>query len=57
MEEGRSVSKILTGEPTGKRLLRKRRWKDSFREALKEIGTSTRNWVDSATTRIIGELL
>ena len=37
MEEGRSAFKILTGTPTGKRLLRRprRRWEENFRMDLK----------------------
>ena len=40
MEEGRSPFKILTGKPTGKRPLGRprRRWEDSIRMDLKEIG-------------------
>ena len=50
MEEGRSAFKILTGKPTGKRPFgrSRRRWEDSISMNLKEIGISTRNWVDSA---------
>ena len=38
MEEGRSAFKILTGKPTGKRPLgrRRRRWEDNIRMDLKE---------------------
>ena len=52
MEEGRSVFKILTGKPTGKRPLGRprRRWED-IRMNLKEIGINTRNWVDSSQDR------
>ena len=58
MEEGRSALKILTGKPTEKRPLGRprRRWEDNIREDLKEIGINTRNWVDSAQDRIVGEL-
>ena len=40
MEEGRSAFKILTGKPTGKRLLGRpmRGWKDNIRLDLREIG-------------------
>ena len=40
MEEGRSVFKILTGKPTGKRPLGRprRKWEDSIRMDLEEIG-------------------
>ena len=53
MEVGRSVFKILTGTPAGKRPLgrRRRRWKDNIRVDFKEIGIYTRNWVDSAQDR------
>ena len=53
MEESRSAFKILTGKPTGKRPSGgpKRRWEDNIRKGLKEIGISTRNWVDSAQDR------
>ena len=39
MEEGRSAFKILTGKPTGKRLLGRprRRWEDNIRMDLEEI--------------------
>ena len=44
MEEGRSAFKILTGTPTGKRLLMSRRgWGDTIRMGLKQIGINTRN--------------
>ena len=45
MEEGRSAFKILTGKPTGKR------HSGIPSHTLKEIGISTRNWVDSAKDR------
>jgi hypothetical protein len=53
MKEGRSAFKILTGNPTGKRPLRrsKHRWEDNIRIDLKEIGIKTRNWVDSVQDR------
>ena len=43
-----SAFKILTGTPTGKRPLERRRWEDTIRIDLKEIGINTRNSVDSA---------
>ena len=48
MEEGRSVFKILTGKPTGKRLSGRprRRWDDNIRMNPKEIHINTRNWID-----------
>ena len=53
MEECRSVFKILTGTPTGKRPLGRprRRWKDNIRMHLKEIGINTRDYVDLAKDR------
>ena len=52
MEEVRSAFKMLTGKPTGKRLLgRNRRWEDNIRMDLEEIGISAGNWVDSALDR------
>ena len=40
MEEGKSASKILTGNPTGKRFLGRprRRWEDNIRMDVEEIG-------------------
>ena len=45
MEEGRSAFKILTGKPTGKRLLERprRRWEEHIRMDIKETGINTRN--------------
>ena len=59
MQEGRSVFKILTGKPTGKRLLGRprRRWEDNIRMDLKKISINTRNWVDSTRIGIIEESL
>ena len=53
MEAGRIPSNILTGKPTGKRLLGRswRRCEDNITMDLKEIGINTRNWVDSAQDR------
>ena len=50
MEERRSAFKILTGKPTGNRPLRRPRcrWEGNIRMYLKEIGSNTRNLVDSA---------
>jgi len=47
MEESRSAFKILTGTPAPLRRPR-RRWEESIRIDLKEIGINTRNWADSA---------
>ena len=55
MEEGRSAFKILTGNrPLGRP---RRRWEDNIRMDLEEIGINTRNWVDAAKDRVIGEPL
>ena len=53
MIEGNSAFKILTGTPTGKRLLgrTKHRWEDNIRMVFEEIGINTRNWVESAEGR------
>ena len=53
MEKGRSLFKILTGKPTGKRPLgRPRRiWEDNIRMNLEEIGINAGNWVNSALDR------
>ena len=53
MENSRSAFKILTGAPTRKKTLRRprRRWEDSIKMDLKEIGINRRNWVDSAQGR------
>ena len=50
MEAGRNAFKILTGTPTGKRLLRRPtcRWEDNIRIDLKELGINTKKWVDLA---------
>ena len=53
MDEVRSVFKILTGKSTGKRPLKRprRRWEDTTRMDLEEIGINVGNWVDSAQDR------
>ena len=54
MEEGRSIFKMLTCKPTGKRPLGwpMHRWDRSIiRMDLKEIGISTKNWVDLVQDR------
>ena len=44
---------MLTGKPTGKRLLGRprRRWEDDIRMDFEEIGINAGNWVDSAQDR------
>ena len=53
MEELRSAFKILSGKPTGKRLLGRPRlrWEEIVRMDFKEISINTRNWVYSAQDR------
>ena len=53
MEEGWSAFNILIGKPTGRKLLGRprSRWEDNVRMDLKEIGISTKNWVDSSQYR------
>ena len=53
MEEDRSAFKILTGKPTGKRLLGRPRlrWEVNITMNLKEIVISTINWVYLAQNR------
>ena len=53
MKKSRSAFKILTGKPTGKRLLGRprRRWEDNISMDLEEIGINDGNWVDSAQDR------
>ena len=50
---GGSAFKILTGKPTGKRLLGRprRRWEDNIRIDIEEIGINAGNWVDSVEDR------
>ena len=45
----RTALKIVTCKPTGKRHFRRPRrgWKDNIIMVLKEMGVSTRNWIDS----------
>ena len=53
MKENMSAFKMLTGKLIGKRpLVRpRRRYEDNIRIYLKEIGMSTRNWVDATQDR------
>ena len=47
-EEGRDSFNVLTGKPTGKRHLGRRRWKDNIRMDIKEIVINKRKWLDLA---------
>ena len=53
MEEGRRALKILTSKPRGKRPLGRpsRRWEDSIKMDLEEIGINSGYWIDSAQDR------
>ena len=53
LEKGTSGFKILTGKPSGKRPLgrRKCRWEGNIKMDLKEIGINMKNWVDLAQVR------
>ena len=53
MEEVRLAFNILTSKPEGNRPLRcpRRRWENSIRIDLKEIGVSKKNHFDSALDR------
>ena len=53
MKDCRTAYNILTGKPAGKRPLARprRRWEGNFGMGLKEIGISTKNWIDSAQDR------
>ena len=59
MGEVRSAFKILTCKPIGKKPLGRprRSWEDNIRMDLKKIYINTRNWVDSAHDRNIGQSL
>ena len=53
MEESRSVFKIFTGTPTGKRPLGRPRakWEDNITMDVNQIGINMRNLVDLAQDR------
>jgi hypothetical protein len=48
MVEGRHAFKIITGKPLGRPGCK---WEDNIRMDLKERGTNTTDWVDSAQDR------
>ena len=52
-QNGISAFKILSGKPTGKRLLGRPscRWEDNIRMYFEEISINAGNWVDSAQDR------
>ena len=49
----KNIFYVLTGKPTGKRRLgrRRRRWQINIGIDPKEIGITTRNWIDSTQDR------
>ena len=53
MEEGRGVHKILVGKPEGKRPLGRprRRWEDSIKMDLEEVGRGYGDWMELAKDR------
>ena len=53
MEEGRGVHKVLVGKPEGKRPLGRpiRRWEDSIKMDLEEVGRGCGDWMDLAQGR------
>ena len=56
-EDGRNAFKMLTGKPTRRRPLGmpRRRWKDTIKMDLEEIGINAGNWVDSASNLRVPE--
>ena len=53
MGEGRGVHRVLVGKPEGKRPLerRRRRWEDSIKMDLQEVGRGCGDWMESAQDR------
>jgi hypothetical protein len=53
MGKKRNAYKILMGEPVGKRALGRprRRWVDSIKIDLREVGWDVINWIDLAQNR------
>jgi hypothetical protein len=53
MGEDRGVHRVLVGKPAGKRLLGrpKRRWEDSIKIDLQEVGGSRGDWMELAQDR------
>jgi hypothetical protein len=52
--EGRGVYRVLVGRPEGKRPLGRprRRWEDSIKMDLTEIGIIGENWIQPAQDRV-----
>ena len=53
MEEGRVVRKVLVGKPEGKRPLGRprRRWEDTLKMDLQEVGRGCGDWMELAEDR------
>ena len=53
MEEGRCVHRVLVGKPEGKRPLgrRRRRWEDTMKMDLQEVGKGCGDWIELAQDR------
>ena len=53
MEKGRGVHKVLVGKPEGKRPLGRprRRWEDSIKMDLEEVGRGCGDWMELAQDR------
>jgi hypothetical protein len=51
--EGRGVYRVLVGKPEGKRPLERsrRRWEDSIKADLQEVGCGGMDWIDLAQDR------
>jgi len=51
--EGRGVYRVLVGKPEGKRPLGRprRRWMDSIRIGLQEVGCGVMDWIELAQDR------
>jgi hypothetical protein len=54
MVEGRGVYRVLVGRPEGRRPLgrRRRRWEDSSKMDLRDIGIGGANWIQLAQDRV-----
>jgi hypothetical protein len=57
MGEKRNVYRILVGKPEGKRPLgrQRRKWVDSIKMDLREIGWGSMDWIDLAHDRVLVE--
>ena len=53
MEEGRGVYRVLVGKPEGKRPLDRprRRWEDTIKMDLQEVGGACEDWMELAQDR------